>query len=158
MAHSTAVLQLRVPWAIADPGMVVTTQTYFTRTPQANAVPIAEYGIVFRAATSMPVVMDGVTCISAMVHEASEHAYFTSVFRSFKPTIDPKRKQRTEFRKLLRAISRLIAQFIRRLDGMTGASEFTVKFRPFHLIHGDHPPDLSASTEFILISPEGYCA
>jgi len=84
--------------------------------------------------------------------DADHSKYFvTEVLRdSVAASLDPKKVLRRQFLKLVRIINRLIAQIIRRLDGLTSSSEFVEKFRPFQMTHGNHPPDASASPVFPL--------
>lgn len=53
-----------------------------------------------------------------------------------------------QLRKIVRLLNRLIGQFIRLLDDTKSLTDFVVRLRPFHLIHGAHPPDVTASLSF----------
>ena len=69
---------------------------------------------------------------------------FQSLRRRGEFTLNP----RKEWREIVRLLNRLIGQFIRLLDDTKSLRDFVVRLRPFHLIHGAHPPDVSTSLGF----------
>jgi len=91
---------------------------------------------------------DKVVVASSSEDELANYYVTTVPLDEFVPPADPKKAMRREFRKVLRMINRLITQFIRRLDSLSTIREFAVRFSPFLMTHGNHPPDVSTSLAF----------
>lgn len=96
-----------------------------------------------------PYDVDLLSCCAVPSHSAPDNGdrgrrgfrSFQSLRRAGEFTLNP----RKEWRKIVRLLNRLIGQFIRLLDDTKSLRDFVVRLRPFHLIHGAHPPDVSAS-------------
>jgi hypothetical protein len=128
-------------WTVVDPSHISSSQFICGSSRYATAVATMkspEVDLLYFCAT---------TSHSVAANEESGRRGFRGFQRlrhKGKLTLNP----RKEWLKVVRLLNRLIGQFIRSLDDSKSLRDFVVRLRPFHLLHGAHPPDVSTSLAF----------
>lgn len=128
-------------WTVVDPSHISSSQLICGSSRYSTSVTTVEspdVDLLYFCAIDSPSV--------AANEERGRRGFrgFQRLRRKGKFTLNP----RKEWLKIVRLLNRLIGQFIRLLDDAKSLRDFVVRLRPFHLLHGAHPPDVSASLAF----------